>query len=77
MSSCIRIYESWSKETAALTDAEKGRLIDSLVAFLSTGEEHPPTGNERFIYPLMIGRVRREIETHERKAAERKENRAK
>ena len=77
MSSCLRIYESWTNETAALTDAEKGRLIDSLVAFISTGKEQPPTGNERFIYPLMIGRVRRELDTHERKKAERKENRAK
>lgn len=72
---CIRIYDSWEQETAELTDAEKGRLIDSLVYFLKTGEERPPEGNERFVYPLMMERIRRENDTHERTKARRAEER--
>lgn len=74
----FRIYGSWTEETAALDEAEKGRLIDSLVAYIKTGEERPPEGNERFIYPQMIERIKREQETHEktkaRRAAEREAN---
>lgn len=76
MSLCIRIYPSWREETAALTDEEKGRLIDALMDYLTTGTEQKPEGNERYVYPLMINRIRRENETHERKTAERKGNRA-
>ena len=72
---CIRIYASWDAETASLTDAEKGRLIDNLVEYLKTGEERPPEGNERFVYPLMMERIRRENDTHERTKARRAEER--
>ena len=72
---CIRIYRSWPAETATLTDAEKGRLMDCLVHFLITGEERPPEGNERFVYPLMMERIRREDQTHERNKQRRAEER--
>ena len=72
---CIRIYTSWIHETAQLTDAEKGRLIDSLVRFLVFGKEESPDGNERFVYPLMINRIRREGDTHERKKVQRAKER--
>lgn len=68
---CIRIYTSWPAETASLTHAEKGRLIDSLVRFVIMGKEEPPPGNERFVYTLMIDRIRREQGTHDRKKAKR------
>ena len=71
----FRIYGSWTEETAALSAEEKGRLVDSLVDFIKTGKERPPEGNERFVYPQMLERIRREQETHEkvkaRRAAER------
>ncbi len=70
---CIRIYESWEHETEPLTLEEKGRLIDCLVEYARTGEEKLPEGNERFVYPLMIERIRRENDTHERRKAERRE----
>ena len=71
----FRIYASWTKETAALSPEEKGRLVDALVSFVITGDEKLPEGNERFIYPQMIERIRREQDTHDktkaRRAAER------
>lgn len=71
----IRIYASWFAETEKLTYAEKGRLIDSLVRFSVMDEEAPPPGNERIVYPMMIERIRRERNTHERKKAEREAKR--
>lgn len=72
---CIRIYASWREETAQLTHEEKGRLIDKMVNYLVTGEIEKPEGNERFIYPVMIERISRELETHERRKIERAEAR--
>lgn len=67
----IRIYDSWKKETAALTDEEKGRLMDALIDYLVTGQDQMPEGNERFLYPTLIDRIRRENETHDRREMER------
>ena len=73
----IRLYESWKQETAQLTHEEKGRLIDYLIEYALTGKEQKPTGNERFIYPVMAERIRRENETSERHKAEKKGDRNK
>ena len=67
----IRIYRSWREETAQLTDDEKGRLIDALMDYLITGEVKEPEGNEKYLYPLMVDRIRRENETHDRREMER------
>lgn len=72
---CIRIYDSWKQETAHLNAEEKGKLIDELVDFALTGQEQQPEGNERFIYPVLVQRIRQEKETHERRIAEAKEAR--
>lgn len=71
----IRVLNSWKQETKALTDAEKGRLIDALIEYQITGKEQQPEGNERFIYPLMADRIRNDNETRERNKAERREAR--
>lgn len=68
----VRLYESWKQETAMLTHEEKGRLIDYLIEYALTGQDQKPEGNERFIYPVMADRIRRENETHERRKAEAK-----
>ena len=67
----IRIYVSWFAETALLTDAEKGQLIDALLNSLIMGKDMPPDGNARFIFPQLMARIRRENETHERRRSER------
>ena len=70
----IRIYDCWKKETEKLTHEEKGRLIDYLVEYAITGKDQAPEGNEKYIYPVMADRIRRENETHERRNAEAKLN---
>ena len=68
----IRLYESWKQETALLTHEEKGRLIDYLIEYAITGQDQQPEGNEKFIYPVMAERIRRENATSERHKAEKK-----
>lgn len=71
----IRIYSSWFAETAQLTDAEKGQLIDALMRSVIMGKEQPPEGNARFIFPQLIARIWRENSTHEKRKAEREARR--
>lgn len=63
MSPYFRVYRSWKEETAALSAAEKGRLMDALVEYIRTGTEKIPKGNERYVYPHMIDRIKREQKT--------------
>jgi hypothetical protein len=68
----IRILNSWKEETKALTDAEKGRLVDALIEYQITGKDQQPEGNEKLIYPVMAERIRRENATSERHKGEKK-----
>lgn len=71
----IRLYESWIWETAQLTLEEKGRLIDEVMEYHLTGIEKLPEGNERYIYPIIIDRIRDQHETTERNRKRRKAER--
>ena len=71
MSAAVRLYESWKEETAMLTAEEKGRLVDCLVEYAVTGQDQEPEGNERFVYPALAARIKRENETRDRHIAER------
>ena len=73
----VRLYESWKQETALLTHEEKGRLIDYLIEYAITGQDQQPEGNEKYIYPLLEDRIRRDNEVREQKKAERQEARNK
>lgn len=71
----IRLYESWKWETALLTQEEKGRLIDEVMEYHLTGKEKMPEGNERYIYPVIIERIKDQHETTERNRTKRKKER--
>ena len=71
--SYIKINLSWLEETKRLTFAEKGRLMDALVAYArgdgETGERLP--GNEAFVFPCFktqIDHDRAEAEWYEQEA---------
>ena len=66
MSAAVRLYSSWKEETAMLKEEKKGRLIDCLVEYAVTGQDQMPEGNERFVYPALAARIRRERETSEK-----------
>lgn len=68
----IRIYaDKWAADTASLSASEKGQLIDALILSVVMGENKPPKGNARFVFPGMMDRIWQEIETHERRKRER------
>lgn len=71
----IRLFESWKQETEQLTLEEKGRLIDAVMEYHLTGIEKQPEGNERYIYPVIIDRIRDQHETTERNRIRRKAER--
>lgn len=70
----IKVWLDWREATRSLKDAEKGRLIDAIVAY-TNGEDADEllTGNERFVFPifqLQIDRDRAKLErTCEARAA--------
>lgn len=62
----IKVWLDWREATQNLKDAEKGRLIDAIVAY-TNGEDTDEllTGNERFVFPvfrLQIDRDRAKLE---------------
>lgn len=66
--SYIKIFVDWDKATRKLKDAEKGRLIDALIAYAKgDGEaEAALTGNEAYVYPMFqsqIDRDKKELES--------------
>ena len=64
--SYLKVFLDWGEATRKLKDAEKGRLIDALVAYAS-GDENADsrlTGNEAYVFPvfqLQIDRDKAEI----------------
>ena len=70
----IKIWLDWREATSTLKDAEKGRLIDAVVAY-ANGEDPDGllAGNERFVFPifrLQMDRDRAKLEqTYEVRAA--------
>lgn len=62
----VKVFLDWTEATRKLKDAEKGRLIDAMVAY-AKGEENEDQlqGNEAYVFPmfkLQIDRDRQEYE---------------
>lgn len=56
MEGYIPVFLGWARDTEGLSDAEKGRLIDAMVAY-ARGEDWQNLikGNERFVFNVMRG----------------------
>lgn len=54
-------YRAWMK---TLSDAEKGRLFDALLAYSETGEQLPLSGKEAALFPAMQWNIDREKEKY-------------
>lgn len=65
--SFIKIYFSFDKDTACLSDIEKGRLLLAMVRYAEDGIEPNLTGNERFLWPVIKGQIDREIDSYDKK----------
>ena len=73
--SYVKVYADWKKATEKLKDAEKGRLIDAMVVYATTGEDHSDalSGNEQYLFPVFqasIDRDRRELDDYIQKQSE-------
>jgi hypothetical protein len=66
--SYIPIFLDWTEVTEALSDEEKGRLVDALVMY-ARGDDWQTriTGNERFLFPAFKKAVDRSAEISERR----------
>lgn len=59
----VKVFLSWVDETRKLKDAEKGRLIDAMVAYAmgDTDIDSRLTGNEAYVFPIFQARLDRDI----------------
>ena len=64
----IPIFLDWTEVTEALSDEEKGRLVDALVMY-ARGDDWQArvTGNEKFLFPAFRKAVDRSAEISERR----------
>lgn len=73
--SYVKVFADWTKATKKLKDAEKGRLIDAMVVYATTGEDHSDalSGNEQYVFPMFqasIDRDRQELDDYIQKQSE-------
>ena len=48
----MEFFREWSRITVGLKEAEKGRLIDAIVCYATTGTESGLTGKEACLLPV-------------------------
>lgn len=71
----LKIFLSWTEDTEALKDAEKGRLIDALVKY-ARGEEiavSDLSGSERILFPMYRNQIDRDAQEYAALCEKRKE----
>lgn len=74
--SYIKLFLSWAEATAELTDAEKGRLVDAMIAH-ARGDPYQLPGNERFVFPVFKSQLDRDAAAYEEICDKRKQAGAK
>lgn len=67
----IKVFFDWDESTSELTLEEKGRLIDSLIAY-AQGKDYTISGNERFVFPLFRLQIDRDALAYEEISEKRK-----
>lgn len=58
----VKIYADWTKATAKLREAEKGRLVDAMVIYATTGVDTSDqlSGNEQYLFPMFQASIDRD-----------------
>ena len=60
-------YNSWLKALEPYSDAERGRILTALLKYSSgLAENGRPSGNERFILPMLLDQLDRDAEKSEK-----------
>ena len=64
-------YRAWMK---TLSDAEKGRLFDALLAYSESGEQLPLSGKEAALFPAMQWNIDRDKGKYEERCKQQSDN---
>lgn len=56
----VKAFYDWVEQTAALTDAERGRLFVAMLEYARSGEVPALEGNERILFPVFKAQIDRE-----------------
>lgn len=72
----VKVYADWTKATAKLKDAEKGRLIDAMVVYAATGIDTSDqlSGNEQYLFPMFQASIDRDREAFAEFSRKQREN---
>ena len=73
----LRIYVSFRKALKALSDDEKGRLFDAMLAYAEDKTVSPLPGNERFLWPVVMDTLDAQHKSYDEKCASISEARKK
>lgn len=71
----VKVYKDWPAATRRLKEAEKGRLIDAMVIYATTGDDPSARlgGNEQYVWPMfqaIIDRDRQALAKYSRTQSE-------
>lgn len=71
----VKVYKDWTEATRRLREAEKGRLIDAMVIYATTGDDPSARlgGNEQYVWPMfqaIIDRDRQALAKYSRTQSE-------
>lgn len=71
----VKVFLDWTEATRKLKDAEKGRLIDAMVAY-AKGEENEDQlqGNEAYVFPMFKLQIDRDRQEYEALVRRQREN---
>lgn len=56
----VKAFYDWVEQTAALSDAERGRLFVAMLEYARSGEVPALEGNERILFPVFKAQIDRE-----------------
>lgn len=56
----VKAFYDWVEQTAALSDAERGRLFVAMLEYARSGEVPVLEGNERILFPVFKAQIDRE-----------------
>jgi hypothetical protein len=69
----IKVYHDWKTATKALSQAEKGRLIDAMVEYANGGEIPVLSGGERYVFPTFQAQIDRDAAAYADVSSKRRE----
>ena len=70
----VCMYADYLEALAPFSDEERGRLLMAAIRYATAGEEPAFTGNERFIWPSLKGKIDRDAAAYQEKCEKSRVN---